>query len=73
MKKQLDEERMKKIQAVNKLAEIMNRKEYQPHKSSKASAADLKKKEKELRKLQQELTMVSTRWMGDGGSHVLAM
>ncbi|XP_067678854.1 rho-associated protein kinase 2-like [Haliotis asinina] len=57
MKKQLDEERMKKIQAVNKLAEIMNRKEYQPHKSSKASAADVKKKEKELRKLQQELTM----------------
>lgn len=49
------------LQAVNKLAEIMNRKEYSSKKSGKNNAADqaLKKKEKEMRKLQQDLHMVS--------------
>ena len=45
-------------QAVNKLAEIMNRKEFSQKQNKKASSADLKKKEKECRRLQQELTLV---------------
>ncbi|XP_061192680.1 rho-associated protein kinase 2-like isoform X2 [Saccostrea echinata] len=58
LKKILEEEKLKKIQAVNKLAEIMNRKGYQS-KSSKNSAAEqnIKKKEKEMRRLQQDLHM----------------
>nr|XP_022315785.1 rho-associated protein kinase 1-like isoform X1 [Crassostrea virginica]XP_022315786.1 rho-associated protein kinase 1-like isoform X1 [Crassostrea virginica] len=58
LKKNLEEEKLKKIQAVNKLAEIMNRKEFRS-KSSKNNAADqaTKKKEKEMRKLQQDLHM----------------
>ncbi|XP_064626393.1 rho-associated protein kinase 2-like isoform X3 [Lineus longissimus] len=55
LKKALHEEKVKKIQAVNKLAEIMNRKEFKNTK--KVSSADLRKKEKECKKLQQELTM----------------
>merc|ERR1719420_1620331 len=49
---------MLKQQAVNKLAEIMNRKETakNPKAESKASSAELRKKEKENRRLQQELT-----------------
>lgn len=48
------------MQAVNKLAEIMARKENLPaNRKPKAAAIDLRKKEKECRKLQQELTMVS--------------
>ena len=47
-------------QAVNKLAEIMNRKDFHvgKGKGSKANDAELKRKEKDNRKLQQELTMV---------------
>jgi Rho-associated protein kinase 2 len=59
--KQLKQEQLLKAQAVNKLAEIMNRKDLQvTSKGSKAkvSSADLKRKEKECRKLQQELTQV---------------
>jgi hypothetical protein len=60
LKKNLIEEKMKKEQAVNKLAEIMNRKGFnnQGIKKNHASAQELKKKEKECRKLQQELSMV---------------
>ena len=60
LKKNLTEEKMKKEQAVNKLAEIMNRKEFrnQGNKKNQASATELKKKEKECRKLQQDLNMV---------------
>ena len=49
------------LQAVNKLAEIMNRKEYsQPGRGGRGKAeAELKRKEKEHRKIQQELTMVN--------------
>ncbi|XP_076066939.1 rho associated coiled-coil containing protein kinase isoform X2 [Oratosquilla oratoria] len=55
--KQLKTEQLLKMQAVNKLAEIMNRKENQPaSRKPKASAVDLRKKEKECRKLQLELT-----------------
>ncbi|XP_060563759.1 rho-associated protein kinase 2-like isoform X3 [Ruditapes philippinarum] len=59
LKKNLIEEKMKKEQAVNKLAEIMNRKGFnnQGIKKNHASAQELKKKEKECRKLQQELSM----------------
>ncbi|XP_041359873.1 rho-associated protein kinase 2-like [Gigantopelta aegis] len=59
LRKQLEDERIKKTQAVNKLAEIMNRKEFSSHdkKRDKSLGADLKRKEKESRKLQQELTM----------------
>ncbi|CAL8142817.1 unnamed protein product [Orchesella dallaii] len=55
MKKQLQTEQMLKMQAVNKLAEIMNRKDLNPT-NKKAQAGDLRKKERECRKLQQELT-----------------
>ena len=59
LKKQLEDEKLKKTQAVNKLAEILNRKDMQPNKKDKkVSAAELRKKEKELRKLQQEFTQV---------------
>lgn len=60
LKKNLWEEKMKKEQAVNKLAEIMNRKEFrnQDKKRNHASTQELKKKDKECRKLQQELAMV---------------
>ena len=48
------------VQAVNKLAEIMNRKEFRQGRGGKDKAvgADLKRKEKDLRRAQQELTMV---------------
>ena len=63
LRKNLTEEKMKKEQAVNKLAEIMNRKEFrnQGNKKNQASATELKKKEKECRKLQQDLVMVGVR------------
>ena len=45
------------MQAVNKLAEIMNRKDINSGRGkNKVSSADLRKREKECRKLQQELT-----------------
>lgn len=56
LNKQLDQERMLKMQAVNKLAEIMNRKDLSG-KKNKNNSIDLRKKEKECRKLQQELTL----------------
>lgn len=58
--KQLKSEQVLKMQAVNKLAEILQRKENLPtNRKGKPISSDLKKKEKECRKLQQELTMVS--------------
>lgn len=42
-------------QAVNKLAEIMNRKDMKLDQKKKGSTADLRKKEKENRKLQLDL------------------
>lgn len=47
------------LQAVNKLAEIMNRKEFKPQSGgkNKNNNADVKKKDRDLRKLQQELLM----------------
>ncbi|CAL1536686.1 unnamed protein product [Lymnaea stagnalis] len=59
LRKSLEEEKLKKTQAVNKLAEVLNRKDFNPTKGgkSKAAEAELKRKEKENRKLQQELTM----------------
>lgn len=57
LKKQLTQEQMLKSVAVNKLAEIMNRKDLNLNPTSKkAQAGDLRKKERECRKLQQELT-----------------
>lgn len=59
LRKQLKTEQLLKAQAVNKLAEIMNRKDINTTtKNKKVSSADLKRKEKECRKLQQELTQV---------------
>lgn len=54
----LKTEQLLKQQAVNKLAEIMNRKDLSSSgkNKNKASAADLRKKEKDCRRLQQELT-----------------
>lgn len=59
LRKQLKQEQLLKAQAVNKLAEIMNRKDNTTKGKSKVSSADLRRKEKECRKLQQELTQVS--------------
>lgn len=63
LRKQLRQEQLLKMQAVNKLAEIMNRKDMSSGKSTasktKVSAAELRKREKECRKLQQELTQVT--------------
>ncbi|RXG56558.1 Rho-associated protein kinase 2 [Armadillidium vulgare] len=56
--KQLKSEQVLKMQAVNKLAEILQRKENLPaNRKGKPISSDLRKKEKECRKLQQELTM----------------
>ncbi|KAK3090086.1 hypothetical protein FSP39_009049 [Pinctada imbricata] len=57
LKKNLEDEKLKKIQAVNKLAEIMNRKEFRNQGKSKNTDQSVKKKEKEMRKLQQDLIM----------------
>ncbi|KAK4317608.1 hypothetical protein Pmani_011315 [Petrolisthes manimaculis] len=58
LSKQLKQEQLLKMQAVNKLAEIMARKENLPaNRKPKPASNDLRKKEKECRKLQQELTM----------------
>ena len=59
MKVKLQNEILLKQTAVNKLAEIMNRKDGVipgKTKTKATSAADLRKKEKESRRLQQELT-----------------
>ncbi|XP_060727581.1 rho-associated protein kinase 2 isoform X3 [Tachysurus vachellii] len=53
--KQLQSERTLKTQAVNKLAEIMNRKEVRGNGSRRGNDTDVKRKEKENRKLQLEL------------------
>lgn len=53
----LKTESLLKQQAVNKLHEIMNRKDIKEGKvKSKVSSADLRRKEKDLKKLQQELS-----------------
>ncbi|XP_042689826.1 rho-associated protein kinase 1 isoform X1 [Centrocercus urophasianus] len=52
--KSINNERTLKTQAVNKLAEIMNRKDFKIDRK-KASMQDLRKKDKENRKLQLEL------------------
>ncbi|KAL6491298.1 hypothetical protein MHYP_G00016430 [Metynnis hypsauchen] len=51
----LNTERTLKTQAVNKLAEIMNRKDMKLDRKNRGSTTDLRKKEKENRKLQLEL------------------
>uniref|UniRef100_A0A672L3W4 non-specific serine/threonine protein kinase n=1 Tax=Sinocyclocheilus grahami TaxID=75366 RepID=A0A672L3W4_SINGR len=53
--KVLNTERTLKTQAVNKLAEIMNRKDMKLDQKKRGSTTDLRKKEKENRKLQLEL------------------
>lgn len=60
MKKMLNNEKLLKQQAVNKLAEIMNRKDFNKkdrRAENKANSAELRKKEKDNRRLQQELSM----------------
>ena len=58
-RKELEREKMMKIEAINKLAEIMNRipKDNSRRENSRAHNL-LRKKEKECKKLQQELTGV---------------
>lgn len=57
LKTKLNTEQLLKQQAVNKLHEIMNRKDVNNTKGkSKISSADLRRKEKDLKKLQQELS-----------------
>lgn len=59
LKKALASEKQLKIQAVNKLAEIIQRKDNPKGKGGgKVNSADLKKKEKDNRKLQAELKLV---------------
>ena len=58
-RKELERERMMKIEAINKLAEIMNRKDMSKKESNRGNAMVLRKKEKECKKLQQELSRVS--------------
>ncbi|KAH3697909.1 hypothetical protein DPMN_085421 [Dreissena polymorpha] len=53
--KMYTEEKRRKEQAVNKLAEMMNRMDIR----NQGNKKELMKKEKECRKLQQELQMVS--------------
>uniref|UniRef100_A0A8C4SAI7 non-specific serine/threonine protein kinase n=1 Tax=Erpetoichthys calabaricus TaxID=27687 RepID=A0A8C4SAI7_ERPCA len=53
--KQLQSERTLKTQAVNKLAEIMNRREVRGSGSRRGNDTDVRRKEKENRKLQLEL------------------
>ena len=60
LQRQLNQEKLLKLQAVNKLAEIMYRKD--PKKSSKENSYELKKREKECRKLQQNLTTERARF-----------
>jgi Rho-associated protein kinase 2 len=60
LKKMLSNEKLLKMQAVNKLAEIMNRKDFNKkdrRAENKVTSAELRKKEKDNRRLQQELTM----------------
>lgn len=61
----LTTESMLKQQAVNKLHEIMNRKDPREigKGKSKISNADLRRKEKDLKKLQQELTLEKEKYM----------
>jgi len=57
LEKQLREEKLKKDQAINKLAEMMMRKDLQPKPGSKKVSVDeLRKKEKEIRRLKHELS-----------------
>ncbi|XP_014669063.1 PREDICTED: rho-associated protein kinase 2-like [Priapulus caudatus] len=56
MRKKLEANNLLKQQAVNKLEEILKRKDFSQKNTKKANAADLRKKEKECRKLQQDLT-----------------
>ncbi|XP_073689932.1 rho-associated protein kinase 2-like [Garra rufa] len=55
LEKQLQSEKTLKTQAVNKLAEIMNRKEVRGGGSRRGNDTDVRRKEKENRKLQLEL------------------
>ncbi|CAG0881848.1 unnamed protein product [Darwinula stevensoni] len=55
LQRQLQQESMLKVQAVKKLEEIMNRKDNPLKGRNKVSGAELRKKDKECRKLQQEL------------------
>ena len=60
LKKLLENEKILKQQAVNKLAEVMNRKDFNVGKRSKkeeqkAVSQEVRKKDKEIRKLQQDL------------------
>ena len=58
-RKELERERMMKIEAINKLAEIMQRRDVSKKKINRGNAIVLQKKEKECKKLQQELSRVS--------------
>jgi sensor histidine kinase regulating citrate/malate metabolism len=59
LRKELEREKMMKIEAINKLAEIMNRRDVSKKESTRGNATVLRKKEKECKKLQQELSSVS--------------
>ena len=58
-RKEMEREKMLKKEAINKLAEIMNRKDFMSKRGNSRAHNDLlRKKDKECKKLQQELTGV---------------
>ena len=61
LQRQMNTERQLKIQAVNKLAEIMNRKDFvmKDSRKAKVTSSELRKKEKQYKKMQLELSAVS--------------
>ncbi|KAK6188435.1 hypothetical protein SNE40_004608 [Patella caerulea] len=66
LKKELETEKIKKTQAVNKLAEIMNKKEFRNAGNKKKGGGndvELKKKDKENRRLEQELRMEKEKYI----------
>ncbi|CAB3381685.1 Hypothetical predicted protein [Cloeon dipterum] len=72
LKTQLKQEQLLKTQAVNKLAEIMNRKDLlskDARGKNKVSSGDLRRKEKECRKLQQELTQERDKYSQMAAKH----
>lgn len=73
LKTRLTTEALLKQQAVNKLAEIMNRKDMVINKDNKGknkvSSADLRRREKDLKKLQQEMAKEKEKYMQQFTNH----
>merc|ERR1719317_1272555 len=68
----LKQEKMLKMQAVNKLAEVMNKKDFKKQKN-KVSSDVFKKKEKECRKLEAELSREKQKYNEQSLAHKQAL